>query len=422
MKWHHVKIKEIANVVSGFGFPIKYQGNQNEEFPFFKVGDMNLSNNERYMTTAINTISEHILKKLHAKAFPCGTIIFPKIGAAIATNKKRILTRPSVVDNNVMGLIPKSHINENYLYFFMQQFDLRSVSNIGPVPSIRKSEFEKVLVPLPPLSEQRRIVEILDQADALRKKRAEADAKAAKILPALFYKMFGDPLFFASNTNSLQLRNLNIEFQNGFACGEKNVQDGIPHLRMNNIDDKGILNLDLIRTVPQEQNNKKYRLYNSDVLFMSTNSEDKVGKTCVFYSPDNRDFLFSNHLTRIKIDDDKITPEYLASFLHLLWVKKFYPSISKRWVNQATVMQNSLKNIYIYIPDKEDLIQYTTICKKVLLFQKKNFDTSAILENLFNNLLYKAFSGELTAKWREAHIKELLAEMEHQSKLLEEIK
>ena len=35
--------------------------------------------------------------------------------------------------------------------------------------------------------------EILDQADALRKKRAEADAKAERILPALFIKMFGDP-------------------------------------------------------------------------------------------------------------------------------------------------------------------------------------------------------------------------------------
>ena len=46
---------------------------------------------------------------------------------------------------------------------------------------------------VPSVSEQRRIVEILDQADTLRKKRAEADAKASRILPALFYKMFGDP-------------------------------------------------------------------------------------------------------------------------------------------------------------------------------------------------------------------------------------
>jgi len=193
MMWHHVEMGQSANVVSGYGFPREYQGLTDEEFPFFKVGDMNLPGNEKCMTTIANTISGTTLKELKAKAFPKGTIIFPKIGAAIATNKKRMLTQPSVVDNNVMGLIPKPHIKSWYLYYWMLQFDLRSISNIGPVPSMRKTEVERVSIPLPPPSEQHRIVEILDQADALRKKRAEADAKAARILPALFYKMFGDP-------------------------------------------------------------------------------------------------------------------------------------------------------------------------------------------------------------------------------------
>ncbi len=51
----------------------------------------------------------------------------------------------------------------------------------------------KELIPLPPLSEQRRIVELLDQAEHLRRLRAETDTKAALILPVLFVKMFGDP-------------------------------------------------------------------------------------------------------------------------------------------------------------------------------------------------------------------------------------
>jgi len=40
------------------------------------------------MTTAINTIYDDTIKKLKAATFPKGTVIFPKIGAAIATNKK----------------------------------------------------------------------------------------------------------------------------------------------------------------------------------------------------------------------------------------------------------------------------------------------------------------------------------------------
>ena len=60
-------------------------------------------------------------------------------------------------------------------------------------PAVSDRDVKEVSIPLPPLVEQRRIVEILDQADRLRRLRAEADAKADRILPALFIKMFGDP-------------------------------------------------------------------------------------------------------------------------------------------------------------------------------------------------------------------------------------
>ena len=57
MTWPRVEIREIAEVVSGFGFPREFQGVTGEEFPFFKVGDMNAAGNERFMTVAANTIS-----------------------------------------------------------------------------------------------------------------------------------------------------------------------------------------------------------------------------------------------------------------------------------------------------------------------------------------------------------------------------
>ena len=271
-------------------------------------------------------------------------------------------------------------------------------------------------IPLPSLSEQQRIVEILDQADALRKKRSEADAKAARILPALFYKMFGDPLNLMMSNNAVPLGQMEIKIQNGFACGEKNVLDGIPHLRMNNIDDAGVLNLDLIRTVPEDRDEEKYRLKAGDVLFMGTNSEDKVGKSCVFYPPDNRHYLFSNHLFRIRVRDHRISPEFLSFFLHLLWGKKFYPSIAKRWVNQASVAQDALLRIRIPIPLRAALDNFTEVFKQILIirdYRQKNFEK---IETTFRYLLHRAFSGDLTAKWREAHLKKLLAEMGQQAK------
>ena len=102
-KWPVAPIKTVASVESGFGFPLAYQGHTTEEVPFLKVSDMNLPGNETQIVSWNNSVSLATLRKLKAKAFPAGTVIFPKIGAAIATNKKRVLTRDSTIRQQCDG-------------------------------------------------------------------------------------------------------------------------------------------------------------------------------------------------------------------------------------------------------------------------------------------------------------------------------
>ena len=205
MKWGKRQLGDLAEIQSGFGFPREEQGRTDQDIPFYKVGDMNLPGNETEMQVRANTVSRETLKSLGGRAFPAGTTIFPKIGAAIATEKKRILVEEATYDNNVMGLIPRAGVEGRFLFYWSRSFRLMSVANIGPVPSIRKSEMERVDVPYFPHSEQRRIVELLDQADALRKQRAEADQLADRILPALFLKLFGDPTSLAGRDGARPL-------------------------------------------------------------------------------------------------------------------------------------------------------------------------------------------------------------------------
>jgi len=113
-----VHLRDVATVGSGSGFPVVYQGNANGEYPFLKVSDMNLDRNEIHITHWNNSIDEGSRQKLRATVFPVGTVIFPKIGAAIATNKKRILTVPSCVDNNVMGVAPNTaRLDSEFLFY-----------------------------------------------------------------------------------------------------------------------------------------------------------------------------------------------------------------------------------------------------------------------------------------------------------------
>jgi len=115
-----------------------------------------------------NSISEKTRIELRAPVFPKGSIIFPKIGGAIATNKKRLITKSSCVDNNVMGIIPETEkIDSRYLYYCFLQVDLMEFSNKAGLPSIKKSVLETWQINYPKsLSEQQRIVSVLDEAFA----------------------------------------------------------------------------------------------------------------------------------------------------------------------------------------------------------------------------------------------------------------
>src|SRR5699024_8963991 len=124
--------------------------------------------------------SHDTINRLKISPAPCGTVIFPKIGAAVATNKKRLLVSTAAYDNNVMGLIPGPKLHSSFLLYWMQTIDLAKIANdSGAVPSIRKSQMQVVLIPVPPLEVQREIVRILDTFSNLEAE-LEAELEARK--------------------------------------------------------------------------------------------------------------------------------------------------------------------------------------------------------------------------------------------------
>lgn len=173
-----VRLSEIAQVQSGAAFPDKYQGGRSLDFPFYKVSDMNLPGNEVQMTSETNSISEETRKLLGAAIFPKGSVIFPKVGGAIATNKKRLVVRDCCVDNNVMGVIPDTNkIDSRLLFYFFLAHNLSEFANDAGLPSIKKSTVESWQIGvIPPLPEQQRIVAILDAAfDGIATAQANAE-------------------------------------------------------------------------------------------------------------------------------------------------------------------------------------------------------------------------------------------------------
>lgn len=176
MGWKKARVRDLGTVDSGAGFPKIEQGVQGEEFPFLKVGDMNLPGNEIAIQSWNNTISNTTRERLRAKSLPAGSVIFPKIGAAIATNKKRMLTRPSCVDNNVMAIVPDTtNIHSEYLYGLMLHKDLGDFASAADPPSMRKTTVENWCIQIPPQFIQLQYAEIIESARALSSRAFSAN-------------------------------------------------------------------------------------------------------------------------------------------------------------------------------------------------------------------------------------------------------
>jgi len=186
--WEMKRIQDIAEVRSGFGFPMSFQGSNHGAIPFYKVSDMNLPDNEIIMSVHNHSITESQVETLKYNPAPAGTIIFPKIGAAIGTNKKRILSRESLYDNNVMGLIPNKNVLSQYLYFWLLKFNISLWASESMPPSIKKSAVEKFIISLPPIKVQKQIVAKLDAVQQYKTQLLAQKTKLKELFDSVLAK------------------------------------------------------------------------------------------------------------------------------------------------------------------------------------------------------------------------------------------
>jgi type I restriction enzyme S subunit len=160
--WAVLKLGVVSQFKGGAGFPDSYQGQTDNDIPFFKVGDMVNAEGSRVMRRANHTVTEATAKELRAFVFPANTIVFAKVGAALLLKRYRLLGQRSCIDNNMMGMSVGASASVDFLLYVLPLLDLELIVNPGAVPSMNEGQISGQRIALPPIEEQREIVESLD--------------------------------------------------------------------------------------------------------------------------------------------------------------------------------------------------------------------------------------------------------------------
>jgi type I restriction enzyme S subunit len=299
-------------------------------------------------------------------------------------------------------------LDPEYLFYWVQfppfvQLLTSKARGIG-YPAVSDSDVKNSQIPLPPLSEQRRIAAILREADGLRRLRRRADERARDLLPALFQEMFSQR---REGWRERRLGDLfSLEAGRSIAAEAQPARDG----------EWGILKVSAVTsgTFRPEENKKlpdamtplaQFEVGEEELLISRANTEELIGASAITRNSPGQ-LLLPDKLWRVILPQE---PETNIYFLYaLLNTRDLRRAISMRSTGTSASMKNisqeKFLDIKILLPPKtlqDDFAVNARAIWDIVIDQQ--LESVQSIENLFQSLLARAFDGELTAAWREQH-------------------
>ena len=162
--WVWTIVGEVGEVITG-STPSKdiaeYYGG---DIPFYKPTDLDLGINTNSASDTLTIEGYNLSRKL-----PVGSILVTCIGATIG--KTGLISTEGACNQQINAIIPSSLITSTFLYYsciseYFQK-EIRNHASATTLPILNKNNFTKLLIPLPPLSEQQRIVKEIERWFAL---------------------------------------------------------------------------------------------------------------------------------------------------------------------------------------------------------------------------------------------------------------
>ena len=387
-----LQIKDFCRTGSG-GTPSRSKQQEyyvNGTIPWVKSGELARS----IVDTASEYITEAGLKGSSAKLLQPGAILIAMYGATVGQVSKLGIT--AATNQAICNIYPDTNICDlDYLYWVLKSAKDHLLSQRvgGGQPNISQTIIKSLKIPLPPLSEQKRIAGILDAADSLRAKRREALAQLDTLLQSTFLDLFGDPVTNPKGWEQQELSSL-IEGDDKINYGVVQPGDddptGKPLIRVGDFV-SGELNTTKVKCISAEIE-KKYsrsRLNGRELLVSCVGS---VGTICRV-PKSAKGYNIARAVARIPLKEE-ISREFMMHCLRAPSVQRYFLK-ETRTVSQPTLNIALIKTAPVFFPPHELQQHFAAIVEKVEAQKARMRRQLDELDTLYAALQQRAFNGKL---------------------------
>lgn len=306
-------------------------------------------------------------------------------------------------------------LSPRYLFHFtISEFfvsRLVSCQKGGAYPAVSDGDVLAQLIPMPPLSEQQRIVDILQEAEAIRRLRSQAEAKTAELIPAMFHFAFSQSMGNTSNAKMIRLEAI-ADVQGGIQVTKSrdNAPLKVPYLRVANVQRDALDLAEMKEIGLTEAELERTRLLKGDILVVEGHGNpDELGRAAIWTGEINP-CTHQNHLIRVRCKPGT-DPAYVLSILNGSLGRRHFLTAGNTTSGLNTISTNIVRSFLMPVPTGEAMAEFATLREATLgLIGSEVRKANALSDKLTASLSAHAFTGQLTKDWRAARPKLLSKE------------
>lgn len=388
--WARARLGECCEIVSGATPSTTVPNYWDGEIWWATPKDLSDLEGTRIAITA-RRITAAGLASCAASILPAGSVLF---SSRAPIGHVAINSVPMATNQGFKSFIPNPELlHAPFLYWWLRANRpyLESLGNGATFKEVSKAIVAGVTIPVPPLSEQRRIAGILDRADALRAKRRAALAQIDGLTQAIFLEMFGDPVRNARSWPKAAFGDL-CDTRLGRMLDQKQQtgRSKRPYLRNANVrwfefDLSSVYEMDFDPSIREAM-----RLEDGDLLICEGG---EPGRAAVWRGQISECY-FQKALHRARPNTSRTNAVFLA---WLLWFLAHDGGLGDH-VTSATIAHltgEKLKAMAIPVPPVSLQRAFASRAAAVDKLKAAHRASLAQLDALFASLQHRAFRGEL---------------------------